>query len=113
MTAVLLECSCKHGILIATRAQSNPQPKGVWTSLRGHLRSAAVRAEQTSTGRLAPPVYPEERNLRLEDKKNEQRKIRKGRAECPDYCPTDVGRILRTFKIKKNVEVTDNGKDDF
>ena len=27
--------------------------------------------------------------------------------------PTDVGRILRTFKIKKNVEVTDNGKDDF
>ena len=27
--------------------------------------------------------------------------------------PADVGRILRTFKIKKNVEVTDNGKDDF
>ena len=26
---------------------------------------------------------------------------------------TDVGRILRTFKIKKNVEVTDNGKDNF
>lgn len=25
-------------------------------------------------------------------------------------CGTDVGRILRTFKIKKNVEVTDNGK---
>ncbi len=25
-------------------------------------------------------------------------------------CVTDVGRILRTFKIKKNVEVTDNGK---
>ncbi len=25
-------------------------------------------------------------------------------------CATDVGRILRTFKIKKNVEVTDNGK---
>lgn len=24
--------------------------------------------------------------------------------------PIDVGRILRTFKIKKNVEVTDNGK---
>lgn len=24
--------------------------------------------------------------------------------------PEDVGRILRTFKIKKNVEVTDNGK---
>ncbi|OUO25209.1 hypothetical protein B5F87_18100 [Eubacterium sp. An3] len=29
--------------------------------------------------------------------------------ECP-RCSTDVGRILRTFKIKKNVEVTDNGK---
>ena len=27
--------------------------------------------------------------------------------------PSDVGRILRTFKIKKKVEVTDNGKDDF
>ena len=25
-------------------------------------------------------------------------------------CLSDVGRILRTFKIKKNVEVTDNGK---
>ena len=28
-------------------------------------------------------------------------------------CTKDVGRILRTFKIKKKVEVTDNGKDDF
>lgn len=27
-----------------------------------------------------------------------------------DWCGKDVGRILRTFKIKKNVEVTDNGK---
>lgn len=26
------------------------------------------------------------------------------------FCFRDVGRILRTFKIKKNVEVTDNGK---
>ncbi len=25
-------------------------------------------------------------------------------------CSADVGRILRTFKIKKNVEVTYNGK---
>lgn len=30
-------------------------------------------------------------------------------SHCP-YCSGDVGRILRTFKIKKNVEVTDNGK---
>ena len=28
----------------------------------------------------------------------------------PVSVPRDVGRILRTFKIKKNVEVTDNGK---
>ena len=28
----------------------------------------------------------------------------------PTYYASDVGRILRTFKIKKNVEVTDNGK---
>ncbi|OJG34524.1 hypothetical protein RT42_GL000924 [Enterococcus cecorum DSM 20682 = ATCC 43198] len=27
-----------------------------------------------------------------------------------DFMTTNVGRILRTFKIKKNVEVTDNGK---
>lgn len=32
--------------------------------------------------------------------------------DCP-WRPGDVGRILRTFKIKKNVEVTDNGKDNF
>ena len=32
--------------------------------------------------------------------------------DCP-WWPSDVGRILRTFKIKKNVEVTDNGKDNF
>ncbi|OPG86064.1 hypothetical protein B5D08_06995 [Bifidobacterium breve] len=31
----------------------------------------------------------------------------------PRFWTTDVGRILRTFKIKKNVEVTDNGKDNF
>ena len=31
---------------------------------------------------------------------------------CDEFAKgaTDVGRILRTFKIKKNVEVTDNGK---
>lgn len=28
----------------------------------------------------------------------------------PVVYANDVGRILRTFKIKKNVEVTDNGK---
>ena len=29
---------------------------------------------------------------------------------CIKWWLSDVGRILRTFKIKKNVEVTDNGK---
>ena len=32
------------------------------------------------------------------------------RLDHPGICTMDVGRILRTFKIKKNVEVTDNGK---
>ena len=32
--------------------------------------------------------------------------------DCP-WRPSDVGRILRTFKIKKNVEVTDNGKSHY
>ena len=35
---------------------------------------------------------------------------RSGRAKYCPACAKDVGRILRTFKIKKNVEVTDNGK---
>ena len=30
--------------------------------------------------------------------------------DCSVASQSDVGRILRTFKIKKNVEVTDNGK---
>ena len=33
-----------------------------------------------------------------------------GNYYLPCLKPPDVGRILRTFKIKKNVEVTDNGK---
>ena len=37
------------------------------------------------------------------------KRILSGRVK-PPWNPTDVGRILRTFKIKKNVEVTDNGK---
>ena len=38
--------------------------------------------------------------------------LQMGLAGIP-WWTTDVGRILRTFKIKKNVEVTDNGKDNF
>lgn len=39
----------------------------------------------------------------------QQRLIAIHEIDCP-WRPSDVGRILRTFKIKKNVEVTDNGK---
>ncbi len=36
------------------------------------------------------PCLPRKKEKpRLEDKKNEQEKIRKERAECPDYCPTE------------------------
>ena len=41
----------------------------------------------------------------LENKNKEQLFV-----SMPRYRSNDVGRILRTFKIKKNVEVTDNGK---
>ena len=50
------KCSAALSTEIASiglcQPQSNPQPKGVWTSLRGRLRSATVRAGQMSTGRL-------------------------------------------------------------
>ena len=39
----------------------------------------------------------------------QQKLIALHHTDCP-WRPSDVGRILRTFKIKKNVEVTDNGK---
>ena len=72
MTAVLLECPCEHGILIATRAQSRPHKTSGRNLLRGR------------------PCLPRKKEKpRLEDKKNEQKKIRKQRAECPDYCPIE------------------------
>lgn len=44
---------------------------------------------------------------------NVQRKMKAVHHLDVPWRPSDVGRILRTFKIKKNVEVTDNGKDNF
>ena len=41
---------------------------------------------------------------------NVQRKLAAEHHLDIPWRPSDVGRILRTFKIKKNVEVTDNGK---
>lgn len=52
--------------------QSNPQPKGVW------IYSGNI------------PEYPVKNEiLDWRIKENEQRKIRKERAECPDYCPIE------------------------
>lgn len=44
------------------------------------------------------------------DKKCEKIMLNKICEHLKTCRPKDVGRILRTFKIKKNVEVTDNGK---
>ena len=75
-----------------------------------------VRSIQLAPGGIVTDIYPAEGN--------EAGKIDlihdKYRGETVNYSiandaliihgPFDVGRILRTFKIKKNVEVTDNGK---
>ena len=53
----------------------------------------------------------EQRKKLVERKERSHRLIVKGaRFEKAFPLSRDVGRILRTFKIKKNVEVTDNGK---
>ncbi len=44
------------------------------------------------------------------EKKKAAVKLKGEKLVHSDMHVTDVGRILRTFKIKKNVEVTDNGK---
>jgi len=46
------------------------------------------------------------RNIAVVEKKDSEEVF----VAMPSYRSNDVGRILRTFKIKKNVEVTDNGK---
>ena len=60
------------------------------------------------------PMIPEQWQHEVKKETEAQYKILKNlmhdtRVESV-VCATDVGRILRTFKIKKNVEVTDNGK---
>ena len=56
-----------------------------------------VRVLMGSTQKMGAGTNVQDRLIALHD------------VDCP-WRPTDVGRILRTFKIKKNVEVTDNGK---
>ena len=61
------------------------------------VRSGQVRVLMGSTQKMGAGTNVQDRLIALHD------------LDCP-WRPSDVGRILRTFKIKKNVEVTDNGK---
>ena len=61
------------------------------------VRSGQVRILMGSTPKLGAGTNVQDRLSALHH------------LDCP-WKPSDVGRILRTFKIKKNVEVTDNGK---
>lgn len=61
------------------------------------VRSGQVRILLGSTPKLGAGTNIQDRLIALHH------------LDCP-WKPSDVGRILRTFKIKKNVEVTDNGK---
>ena len=60
-------------------------------------RKGEVRVLLGSTQKMGAGTNVQDRLIALHD------------VDCP-WRPADVGRILRTFKIKKNVEVTDNGK---
>ena len=64
------------------------------------VRSGQVRVLLGSTQKMGAGTNVQKRLVASHD------------LDCP-WRPADVGRILRTFKIKKKVEVTDNGKDDF
>ena len=68
--------------------------------LFGKVRSGQVRFLLDSTQKMGAGTNVQDRLIALHH------------LDVP-WRPSDVGRILRTFKIKKNVEVTDNGKDDF
>ncbi len=61
------------------------------------VRSGEVRVLLGSTQKMGAGTNVQDRLIAIHN------------LDCP-WRPSDVGRILRTFKIKKNVEVTDNGK---
>ena len=65
--------------------------------LFGKVRSGQVRFLLGSTQKMGAGTNMQDRLIALHH------------LDVP-WRPSDVGRILRTFKIKKNVEVTDNGK---
>ena len=66
-------------------------------ALFSKVRRGQVRVLLGSTPMMGTGANVQDRLVALHD------------LDCP-WRPSDVGRILRTFKIKKNVEVTDNGK---
>ena len=67
------------------------------TELFGKVRNGQVRFLIGSTQKMGAGTNVQDRLIALHH------------LDVP-WRPSDVGRILRTFKIKKNVEVTDNGK---
>ena len=66
-------------------------------ALFSRVRAGEVRVLIGSTQKMGAGTNVQKKLIALHD------------LDCP-WRPSDVGRILRTFKIKKNVEVTDNGK---
>ena len=65
--------------------------------LFGKVRSGEVRVLFGSTPKMGAGTNVQDRLIAIHN------------LDCP-WRPSDVGQILRTFKIKKNVEVTDNDK---
>ena len=95
--AKLLELGIpENEIAFIHNAKSEAQKKDLF----GKVRSGQVRILLGSTQRMGAGTNCQQKLIALHH------------LECP-WRPSDVGRILRTFKIKKNVEVTDNGKDNF
>ena len=80
---------------IAYIHQANTETKK--KELFSKVRTGQVRILMGSTQKMGAGTNVQDRLIGLHD------------LDCP-WRPSDVGRILRTFKIKKNVEVTDNGK---
>ncbi|WP_334290411.1 LPD25 domain-containing protein [[Clostridium] scindens] len=74
-------------------ATSDAQKKELFAK----VRSGEVRVLLGSTPKMGAGTNVQDRLIAIHN------------LDCP-WRPSDVGRILRTFKIKKNVEVTDNGK---
>ena len=92
--AKLLELGIpENEIAFIHNAKSEVQKKDLF----GKVRSGQVRILLGSTQRMGAGTNCQQKLIALHH------------LDCP-WRPSDVGRILRTFKIKKNVEVTDNGK---